>query len=471
MTVVTNNEPILIIDDEDSILLSIDTTLRSEGFEHVITCQDSRQVPTILKQHGAQTILLDLTMPYVSGQKLLDQISSEYPEIPIIIITGTVDIETAIKCMKSGAFDYIVKPVESARLLNTVRQAISFNKLRFENEALKEHILEDDLDFPEAFSNIITNNRKMFAVFRYIEAIAKTSQAVLITGETGVGKELIARSIHTISGLKGNFVPVNIAGLDDTIFTDTLFGHIKGAFTGADQHRNGLVEKASGGTLLLDEIGDLKTASQLKLLRFLQESEYRSLGMDDTRKANVRVVASTNKSLNQLRQDEHFRKDLLYRLQTHHIHIPSLRERLDDIPILLDYMITQAAETFGVKKPAYPKELSTLLQTYTYPGNIRELKAMVFDAVSRHRTKTLSMKAFKTYIEEQEAGGITSRKIPGGESIHFPAKLPTIEETTQELLKEALKRAKGNQSLVARMLGISQQAVSKRLKKGPKQTN
>ncbi|MCG8335462.1 MAG: sigma-54 dependent transcriptional regulator [Proteobacteria bacterium] len=462
------DKPIIIIDDEEPILFSIDTTLRSEKYQDIITCQDSRHAMALIREYGAQVVLLDLTMPYVSGQELLEQIAAEFPDIPIIIITGTIDIETAIQCMKKGAFDYITKPIEATRLQKTVRQAISFNELRHENKALKDHILDEQLEYPDDFANIITTNHKMFGIFRYIEAIAKTSQVVLITGETGVGKELIARSLHTISGLKGKFVPVNIAGLDDVVFTDTLFGHIKGAFTGAEQDRNGLVEQASGGTLLLDEIGDLKSSSQIKLLRFLQESEYRSLGMDETRQANVRVVASTNKSITELKQDDHFRKDLLYRLQTHHIHIPALRERLDDIPYLLDHFIAEAADTFNIKKPNYPKELAVLLQNYNYPGNIREFKAMVFDAVSRHRSKTLSMKVFQSYINEQGADTLKKAESIESESIQFPSKLPTIEETTSQLLQEALKRANGNQSIVARLLGISQQAVSKRLKKNLK---
>ncbi len=254
--------PILIVDDEAAILLSVDTILQMTGLNNVMTCQDSRQVMNILASRPVEAMLLDLNMPHVDGRELLGQINQAFPEIPVIIVTGAVEIETAVQCMKLGAFDYVVKPVEDERLISAVHRAMAFRELKRENLALKQHILSDALEQPEAFADIVTRNKKMLAIFQYIESIAQTSQPVLIRGETGVGKELIARVLHKLSGLKGSFVAVNVAGLDDSVFSDTLFGHAKGAFTGAELERHGLIEKASGGTLFLDEIGDLSPASQ-----------------------------------------------------------------------------------------------------------------------------------------------------------------------------------------------------------------
>jgi len=460
--------PILIVDDELSILLAIDTTLQLSGFNNIITCQDSREVNHILQNKIVELILLDLNMPHVDGETLLDQIHQEYPDIPVIIVTGVVDVDTAVHCMKVGAFDYIVKPVEEGRLLATVNRALDFLELKRENLALKQRILKEDLENPEAFKDIITKDKKMFSIFQYIESIAGSSQPVLIQGETGVGKELIARAVHRLSRPKGNFVAVNVAGLDDNVFSDTLFGHVKGAFTGADRDRSGLIEKASSGTLFLDEIGDLSSSSQVKLLRLLQEREYFPLGLDEPRKTNARIVASTLADLKSLEHAGKFRKDLNYRLSIHQIHMPPLKERKQDIRLLTDHFLKLAAAELGKKPPTPPEELYTLLSTYCFPGNIRELQSMVFDAVSRHKSKVLSMDVFKAHIHrEQESRN--PRKIVKDPENSYPIAItgdfPTIKEVTLWLISEAMNRSDGNQSIAAGMLGISQQALSKRLKK------
>ncbi len=458
--------PILIIDDEDSILLSIDTTLRMAGFDNIIICSDSRKAYKIFSEKNIEIILLDLTMPHTSGEQLLEILTKDYPHIPVIIITGAIDVDTAVGCMKSGAFDYIVKPVEHDKLLSSVSKALEVRELKRENLALKESMLASGPAHPEIFSDIITNNKTMLSIFRYIESVAGTSQGILILGETGTGKELIARAIHKARNVRGRFVPVNVAGLDDNVFSDTLFGHLKGAFTGADTNRKGMIEQASGGTLFLDEIGDLSMASQVKLLRLLQEGEYLPLGADEHKKANVRIVASTNRDLWKLVEKGKFRKDLHYRLRTHKIHIPPLRERIDDIPLLIEHFLAKTAKEFNKKKPTPPKELFTLLETYSFPGNIRELESMIYDAVSIHSSGILSLKSFKEHIRSFTTRG-NNRKLSekNGNKIIFLEDLPSIKEATSLLVKEAMKRAKGNQSVAATLLGISQQALSKRLKK------
>ena len=319
---------------------------------------------------------------------------------------------------------------------------------------------------PAGFEDIVTNNREMFSIFQYITSISKTAEPVLITGETGVGKELIAAAIHRASGLKGRLVPVNTAGLDDVMFSDTLFGHRRGAFTGADKSRPGLIERAENGTLFLDEVGDLSLASQVKLLRLLQEGEYMPLGQDETKLAKVRVITVTNQDIWHLQKIGKFRKDLNFRLRTHHIHIPPLRERPDDLPLLTNHFLEKAATALSKKTPTAPRELIPLLQTYSFPGNIRELQAMLFDAVSRHTAKVLSLNSLKRHILEGHKDMSLSDQPDSEETtyLRFPSELPTIKETTRLLVAEAMKRAGGNQSLAARMLGVTQQALSKRLK-------
>ena len=329
-------------------------------------------------------------------------------------------------------------------------------------------MLSGKLENPEAFSEIITTSAGMRSIFQYIEAIADSPRPVLITGETGVGKELVARAVHTISKRKGDFVPVNVAGLDDHVFADTLFGHKKGAFTDAREARGGLVEQAGGGTLFLDEIGDLSASSQVKLLRLLQEGEFFPLGSDVAKRSNARVVVVTNQNLEELQSSGKFRKDLYYRLYSHHIQIPTLVERREDLPVLFDHFLAKASKTLKKNKPTPPAELITLLSTYYFPGNIREFESMIFDAVSRHISGKLSMDVLKAHITQKHPALKTDpANLPPETTapVTFSEQLPTLKEAEQLLIDEAMYRSNGNQSIAALSLGISRQALNKRLKK------
>jgi transcriptional regulator with PAS, ATPase and Fis domain len=322
------------------------------------------------------------------------------------------------------------------------------------------------MERPDAFEEIVTDNKEMLSLFQYTESIATSSEPILITGETGVGKELMVKALYRLSGLRGRFVAINLAGLDDTVFSDTLFGHVRGAFTGAERDRQGLIEQAAGGLLFLDEIGDIGHPSQVKLLRLIEEREYLPMGRDEPKKTDARIVSVTNADLWALQRTGKFRKDLNFRIRTHHIHIPPLRERLDDLPILLEYFAARAAASLNKEKPSYTEELIALLGSYPFPGNVRELKSMIFDAVSRQTTEMFQPEVFRSYLDRTATTGtIQSETEPRQtDTIQFPEKLPTIKEAARLLVAEAMKRANNNRKKAAELLGISRQALSKRLK-------
>lgn len=460
------SDHILLVDDEAQTLLGFGTLLKSSGLPHVITIEDSREVKPFLEQHTAALVVLDLAMPFVSGQQLLTWIKEKHPQIPVIVMTATNDIDTAVACMQNGALDYLVKPVEKSRFVSSVRRALEIRSLTKEVSSLKKHILSDKLENPQTFSQIITNNKRMFAIFKYIEAISPSPHPVLITGETGVGKELLASTLHFCAKHKGEFVAVNVAGLDDAMFSDTLFGHKKGAFTGADSSREGLIACAASGTIFLDEIGDLNQQSQVKLMRLIQEKEYYTLGSDIPKKTDAHVITATNRDLHRLMKEEKFRRDLYFRLNAHHIHIPPLRERKEDIPALVNHFLQKAAAALNKNAPTPPPQLNALLASYDFPGNVRELESMVYDAVSRHRSGILSMESFKEKIHSEnqtveETGALSS--TAGHEPEQIFGRFPTLKEMEDYLLDEALKRSGANQGIAASLLGITRQALNKRL--------
>lgn len=454
---------LLLVDDEGPWLKSLSRSLQSVGgFNNLLLCSDSREVIPLFAEHDIGLVLLDLTMPYVSGEDLLQNIKNKHPEVLIIILSGMNQVETAVHCMHLGAYDYFVKSVEEERLIDGVRRAVQLIELQHENHRLRQNFFDVKLNQPEVFASLITRNTKMYAIFRYLESVAASRQPILVLGESGVGKELIVRAIHQLSGSDGKLVSVNVAGLDDNMFSDTLFGHTSGAFTGAAQERAGMIEQAAEGTLFLDEIGDLSIASQVKLLRLLQEREYFPLGSDRPRKLHARILCATHQNLEDKVADKSFRKDLFFRLQIHQVAIPSLKERMEDLPLLLEHFLYQAAKELGKKKPTAPRELVSLLRTYSFPGNIRELRAMVFDAVSLHKRGVLSMSSFRQRIKQKDCH-VTKKNKLNNPFLSFD-ELPTLREADALLVDAALERAGGNQTIAAGLLGIAQPSLSKRLK-------
>ncbi|MCU7836592.1 MAG: sigma-54 dependent transcriptional regulator [gamma proteobacterium symbiont of Taylorina sp.] len=464
----THHLPLVLVDDESTVLHSSKLLLSGAGIKSVITLGDSRNLLPLLEKQEVEVIVLDLFMPHLSGIKLLPKIVKNYPEIPVIVMTAAQDVQTAVSSMKEGAFDYLVKPVEESRLISSIKHALEMRSLRRHVNVLKDYLLTNKLEHAQAFSSFDTISKKMHSVFQYAEAIANSNEPVLITGETGVGKELLAKTIHQLSGRKGELISVNVAGLDDTFFSDTLFGHKKGAFTGAIGKRKGLVSEAAGGTLFLDEIGDLSHASQIKLLRLLQEKRYYQLGSDVANNSDVRILCATNRDLHQQMTDDIFRSDLYFRLSVHQIELLPLRDRKEDLPILVERFMTAASQSMAKDTLSAPVELYDLLGIYQFPGNIRELRALVYDAVAAHRSgQTLSLERFKKAVEKQQQAKQTQQskpeKVKNDRLIMIPGKFPTLAQTENCLVYEAMRKANGNQGVAAILLGISRPALNRRL--------
>ncbi len=455
----------LLVDDDVTILKSIERALQDSGLVDVLLCADAREAVAEAVAREAAVVLLDLVMPHLPGEEVLARLKAKTPLTPVIIVTATDEVATAVRCIKAGAYDYLTKPLDVDRLIATVSRALEYRRLQAENRELRHRALTPRLKRPEFFEKIVTRSPAMLALFAYVEAIAASPEPVLILGETGTGKELIAGALHQAGRRAGRLVSVNVAGLDEIAFTDTLFGHTRGAFTGAAMPREGLVAQAAGGSLFLDEIGDLKVEAQTKLLRLVQEREFLPLGSDRPRTTDCRVIAATNRDLPKRTRAGQFREDLFFRLNAHLIRVPPLRERLDDIPPLIDAFLGQAAQALNKPKPTPPRELPTYLTSYLFPGNVRELRAMVFDAVAQHEKGVLSLRTFLEHMDQAAANPSAAHPADsssaGADMLSFGRDLPSLDHATSLLLREALRRAKGNQSAAARMLGISRRTMNR----------
>lgn len=459
------NCQILLVDDEQDELEAYSLLLSSMGMENIRTLSDSRNVLSTVEEMQAPVVFLDLNMPNVTGQEVLKELKNKKPEVPVIIITADSDIETAVDCLRLGAHDYLVKPINLKMFSSALRNALEINLLRKEVLSLKGISFSDRSATNPAFTPIITQNPIMFGLFQYIESIATSGLPVLILGETGSGKELIAKAIHDISGLKGEFVALDVSGLDDNLLADTLFGHTKGAYTGADFVRKGMLEKAANGTVFLDEIGDLSEASQVKLLRLLQEKIYYPLGSDQPKECHARIITATNKDLSKLAgKAGEFRMDLYYRLSTHLAKVPPLRERREDIPLLVESIKASTAAAMNKEVPIIEKEALNLLMNHPFWGNVRELKAYISDAVARSHHGRIDV----NHLSERLIGSVSIQKTkpdPANPLEDLFGHFPTLEELAEYAIDNALNKTSNNQSKASQLLGISRQALNKRLKK------
>ncbi len=450
---------ILVVDDEPATLRACDLALRSGGLGPVSVCDDPHEALRLVQERAFALVLLDLSMPGISGEVVLERLRQDFPALPVIMITAYNDAETAMRCMRAGAFDYLTKPLDKDRLLTTVRRALDVRALMVENLRLRDQLLGNGDFDAQAFRSMVTQDEGMHAIFRYASTIAPSVEPVLITGETGVGKDLMAKAIHTLSGRAGRFVALNAAGLDEQMFSDVLFGHAKGAYTGAAGSRDGLLQKAAGGTIFLDEIGDVALPLQSRLLRVIESGEYYAGGSDRLLRSDARVVVATNRDVQELCTSGRMRRDLFYRLDVHHIHLPPLRERGGDIGLLAAVFAEAAAAALQRPVPDVPPEVIRLLQQHDWPGNIRELKAVMTDAVS-WAGKTLVIDGLHAKLR---LGQLADRPAQAGGGDDADGVL-TIREAIEALVHRAMRQANGNQSQAARLLGISQPALSKRLK-------
>jgi len=455
---------LLVVDDDLDFLNELRVMLQSNDVRSVITLSNSKAVLPKLEEGGISVLLMDWVMPGLTGSELLPLVVQRFPHIPVIVLTAVNDLATAIASIKQGAFDYITKPVDTNRLLLNIHKAFQISELSSQNKLLKNYLLGEPLARPDCFNEILTRSTKMQAIFKVVETIAPSLHPVLITGETGVGKELIAQSIHKASGLKGKFVPLNVAGLDDIMFTDTLFGHKKGAFTGATDAREGLIAKAQGGTLFLDEIGDLSMESQVKLLRLLQEHEYYRLGSDALVKSDARIIAASNRNFPFLIERDKFRQDLFQRLCFHEIQVPPLRERPEDIPLLASHYVKLSAETYGRTAPRFAREVIFAMQEYEFPGNVRELISKIGSAVAHNNREVLNLQDFPGIPSRFRAKNTIRFAYDGLFSMQATfEQFPTLDEMEQMLIEQALKVTEGNKKAAADLLGITRPTLHKRL--------
>jgi len=451
---------ILLIEDEPMLRVILGDHLRDRGL-NVLEAANGPLGLELFHKHRPAVISLDLRMAPMDGHEVLAAIRETDQDTPVIILTGQSDKQDVIRMLRAGAFDFLLKPIDDMTIFdNAIDRALERYELKRDFARLSQSFLAAGPQNPEDFGEILTVDPRMRDIFRYCEAVAQSGEPFLITGETGVGKELLARAIHRSSRRSGAFVAVNVAGLDDQTFSDTLFGHVRGAYTGADKAREGLMEKAWGGTLFLDEVGELSTQSQVRLLRVLQEREFYPLGGDTARPLTARVLAATNKPLTELRAGESLRKDFFFRLATHSVELPPLRERKGDIVPLFRHFLAQAVATMKRPQPKWSDDLEALLSAYSFPGNIRELKALSYDALGRCDGETLDLRAFPHLSNVAPESPRNQQEI-----FSTLQQLPTIRSATEALIAEALQRANGVQKRAAAILGITPQSLNERLKR------
>lgn len=464
--------PILLVDDEEVWLQSIKLLLnRRGGYNNVRICNESTKVLSLLDEQEIGVVVLDYSMPGKTGEELLVSIKSEHPNLQVIILTAHEDVDLAVSCIKKGAFDYCTKASEPSRLFTSIHNACRISDLMSENASLNKGFTREFLQDQSAFSQIITRSGRMKRLLSYAETIASTSHPVLITGESGTGKDLLAHAIHAAARSYEPFVVVNAATLDDEGIMDTLFGHVRG-FGGAENRRVGLVEQAGAGTIFIDEIACLSISAQQKLLRLIDNGEYTPLGAEKPKRSKARIMVATNEDLESKIQSGEFRKDLLFRLQIHHVHLPPLRDRLDDVGLLLEHFLSEAASEQGKRPPTPPPELYILLDNYRFPGNVRELRSMVYNAVSMHSSKKLSMASFKQAMGVlDDVPTLVKPLVNALPVVSFGETMPTMKEMKSLLIKEAARRAGGNQGIMANLLGMTRTALNKYLRRRDRETD
>ena len=438
---------ILVVDDEKNILKVVSLTLKDQGYG-VETAQSAEEALEKFQRGAFDLVVTDLKLPGRSGAELLTELRSDHPDFPVIVITAFGTIENAVDAMKKGAFNYLTKPINPDELVTVAREALEKVDLKRENAALKSELKQKF-----TFKNIIGKSAAMQEVFDTIRMVAKTHSNVLIIGESGTGKELVARAVHYDSDrAEGPFVTVDCATIPREIMESELFGHEKGAFTGAHEKKTGLLELADGGTVFLDEIGDLDLNLQKKLLRFLQEREIMRVGGSSRIKLNVRIIAATNKDLEHEVAAKNFREDLYYRLNVVAIKMPPLRERKDDIALLAQHFLEKVSAVEGKLVKGFEDNVLSVFLSYGWPGNVRELENVVERACILCPNITISRKYLPAKLQGSDGQG------------HEGFNEMNLIETEKRLIMKALGNTDWNQSKAAEILGISRKQLRTKMK-------
>jgi DNA-binding NtrC family response regulator len=447
------NKTILLVDDDASLRRVLSHHLTEAGYQ-VLTAADGKEGLSVFTEQQVDLVITDIQMPELSGLEMMRRISVMSPDVMVLVITAHGSIETAVEAMKLGAYDYITKPFNREELLLTVAKGLEHTALVRENRSLKQFI-----ESRFTLDNIIGNSQAMQRVFHLVEKVARTDLAILITGESGTGKELIAKAIHQHSTRRdGPFAIINCGAIPEGLLESELFGHRKGSFTGAYANARGKLEAADKGTVFLDEIGELPLALQVKLLRVIEGGEFSRIGETETRRADVRFLAATNRDLAKMVEDGRFREDLYFRLKVVPVHLPPLRERREDIPLLADYFLKEVAQRYERTGLHFEKEVFRYFQAYAWPGNIRELK---------HTVERLAV------ITESDAVGI--KDLPDnmtattGNASNVLIQLPDdgidLEEVEREILRQSLDKHEWNQTRAAQYLNITRSALIYRMQK------
>ena len=445
---------VLVVDDDQAVREALARTLEKLGFD-VAVATDGQAGLDRLREGGIHILLADLKMPKLSGQELLKAAKAIAPDVEVIVITGHGTVEDAVEAMKEGAYDFITKPFKRVQLEKTIKKAAEKQALVLQNRALQQR-----LDELQGAGQIIGGSPAMLRTLDLVNQVAPSAATVLIQGESGTGKELIANAIHHGSRRCGRaFIKVNCAALPETLLESELFGYERGAFTGAVARKEGRFELADGGTLFMDEIGDLSPATQAKLLRVLQEGEFERLGGTRTLKADVRLVAATNADLATRVREKRFREDLYYRLNVITIQIPPLRERREDIPLLAQHFLRRFAAKNAKTISGFTDEAMDALQTYAWPGNVRELENVIERAVVLTRASMIS----SADVPETVVGSDQATR-------HLVISIGTpLEEVEDRLIEETLRYTKGDKTLAAKLLGIATRTIYRRMKGEPEQ--
>jgi len=438
---------ILVIDDEKNIRTGLGAALEMDGYD-VVLAADGAEGLEIALHSAIDLVITDLRMPGVSGEEVLRRVTTETPGIPVIVLTGHGTVENAVEAMRSGAYDFLTKPLDLERLSLLVKRALQNREL-----VLQHRELEKELQGKKSFEHIIGKSPAMVKVFDVVKRVAPTKASVLITGESGVGKELIANALHNLSPRKDNpFIKVHCAALADTLLESELFGHEKGSFTGAVARKRGRFELANSGTIFLDEIGEIDQAVQIKLLRVLQEKKFERVGGEETLEVDVRVIAATNKDLEKEIAAGRFREDLFYRLNVVSLNVPPLRERKDDIPLMIASFVHEFAAENGKKIDGIEPKARSALYSYDWPGNVRQLRNCVESAVVMSSGSLITLDDLPPSIRSGD-------EVP---SIHIPVGV-TMAEAEKQVILQTLSAQNGNKSRTAEVLDIGRKTLHRKL--------